>query len=209
MAVAEVDYLNGGGTPQPIDYSFLPSSNKANVLASSDYTKLLNEGNINLLCTSTSSAKAYVDLSAANTDVTAYMYGKALNIPSADALFFSVASALTGGNAPAFFIRSNVPYMTVWANDVALTGTSTTDYHLYALSCNQTSKKIRFYVDGTYKGELPFSNSGAQVVYGRSLVSNNGDVGLNYEIDYIGCVAECESDATIIANMQAIMSKMS
>lgn len=207
--------MGGGGnsTPQPIDYSFLPSSNKANILASKNLKSVLEDSNITLCSREATSAasteRAYVNLSAANTNVTAYLYGKCLN--NGEGTFLTIPYALSAGNAPNFYTSASSYNVqaTVFESNTLIDGITCDVDHVYAISIDSSTKKGRWYVDGVFKVEKSFNNSGAYVMYGQFDKAGGAYYGGNLNIDYIGVVAECESDATIIANMQAIMSKMS
>lgn len=202
MAVAEVDYLNGGGKVQPIDYSYLPNSTKANVLASKNLG-LAKDGGITL-------SKGYVELSGANTNVTCYLYGKAGAVSGSEAVFFAVPYASSNGNAPNFLTGTSYAVTaTIYGSGTTISGVSSNVNHVYAISINASTKKARYFVDGVYQLEKTFTNSGAYVIFGALDKASVSFSTVGFETDYFGVVAECESDVTIIANMQTIMAKMS
>lgn len=225
----DVDDVNteGGGEPQPIDYSYLPNSDADNVLASAD-DAMMNDFSIGTLSVAIGSLTAsrnklvkdengvalpygvvlYCPLTAPNTDVTAYFVGKNYSSVSRESFFLNVAYAHSSGNAVTFYSSNGTAIqMTVYGSyNPQITGESNKDYHVYAISLNQTTKKAKFYFDGEFKEEITFTNSGNCVSFSGSLVTSSYND--DYYFKYGGVVEECESDATIIANMQTIATKL-
>ena len=81
------------------------------------------------------------------------------------------------------------------------------DLHVYALTLNNATKKVRFFADGAFIEELTYTNSGNSVTFGGGSQFTSGYRD-TYAFKYGGVVSGTEADATVIANMQTIMTKL-
>lgn len=220
----------GGGGGEPIDYSYLPNSDADNVLASSDYTMLdgLKVGAFDVFVypslynlTSTPfeltvdanglylqyGVKVGKWLSDANTDVTVYFVGKRTT-NARYFVFMDIPYALSNGNSPSFYnnIGTYAVETTIFASNASTVYSSDTE-HIYAISLDASTKTAKWYIDGNLLRTYNYGNSG-----NIALIGGGAPTTLDYDSDiyfkYGGVVEECESDATIIANMQAIATKL-
>lgn len=88
----------------------------------------------------------------------------------------------------------------VYSDDTTKTGVYSTAKHVYAISADISTGNVKFFVDGTYLGENTFTNLG--IPYWVSKL--NESISANF---YYGAVVSGqESNETIIANMQNIMT---
>lgn len=187
-----------------IDLSFLPNSVAADVLSSRSL-HLPTGGGITSIV---KNEKLYTDLSAANTDVTCYGVLKCTS--NGENILMCVPYSNTNGNSPSFY----TPYgnyrvdCTVYAGNTNIPGLGCDTIHVYALAINASTKKVRYFVDGAYIMEKTFNNSGACVVVGAGDKNASSYANAGTDVSYFGVVADLESDATVIANMQVIMQKL-
>lgn len=196
--------VNVGGGAGLIDLSFLPNSVAADVLSSRGLQLPAGGGITSIV----KNEKLYTDLSAANTDVTCYA---AVRCASAgEGILLCVPYSNTNGNSPNFY----TPYTgysvdcTIYSSNTNIPGLSCDIIHVYALSINASTKKVRYFVDGAYIMEKTFNNSGACVVVGAGDKNASSYAGAGTDVSYFGVVADLESDATVIANMQVIMQNL-
>ena len=186
---SEVVVNVNSATPQ-VDPTLLPESDstKIKVALKNDFK--------DLFCAS------YKIGNTANVDCTLYTVVKCLLDSYGDWVLFGSIAAFTNGNLPCFYRTNGVDlYTSNYGSNVA-TIYKTNVKHVLAMSLNQTTKKVKFYVDGVEltTNELSFANSGSNVSVGYAAPGVNES-----EIDFIGAVSEVESSETIIANMQHLM----
>lgn len=195
----------GGGGGGEIDFSFLPNSVAADVLASRSLYPPAGSGITVIVKTD----KLYTDLSAANTDVTCYAVLKCSGVY--EDVLLCVPFANSSGNSPNFYkpLNSYNVDCTVFEDNTNIPGLSCNANHVYALSINASTKKVRYFVDGAYIMEKTFNNSGACVVVGAGDKAGSSYADASTDVSYFGVVAALESDETVIANMQVIMEKLS
>ncbi len=196
--------VNVSGGSSLIDLSFLPNSVAADVLSSRSLT-LPIEGGITSIA---KSEKLYTDLSAANTDVTCYVAIKCTS--TGECILMCVPYSNTNGNSPSFYTPYNSYNVdcTIYSSNTTIPGLICNTFHVYAMSLNASTKAVRYFVDGAYFMEKIFNNSGACVVVGAGDKNGASYAGANTDVSYFGVVADLESDATVIANMQVIMQKL-
>lgn len=218
--------VSGGGGGN-VDLTYLPNSDSSKVVASADYTMLKCN------CVGTFSTPIYggsatqieltiqdnaiqlpigavlcKSLGTPNIDVTCYCVTKFLGT-AGETMCMAAAYAFSGGNCPSFYSSNGtkVQQAVYGSYNPEIVGANYKDYHVYAFSLNQTSKKVRFYFDGVFSEEITFANSGSVLSIGRPAPDSSNYDG-SYAFKYGGAVTEVESDATIIANMQTIMQKL-
>lgn len=196
--------VNVSGGSSFIDLSFLPNSVAADVLSSRSL-QLPTEGGITSIV---KNEKLYTDLSAANTDVTCYAVLKCTS--TGEDILLCVPYSNSNGNNPSFYTSYNSYNVdcTVYAGNTNIPGLSCNTNHVYALAINASTKKVRYFVDGAYIMEKTFNNSGACVVVGAGDKTASSYASATTDVAYFGVVADLESDATVIANMQVIMQKL-
>lgn len=228
-----VSFVGGGGSRGGgnIDLSYLPNSNSDKVVASADYIMLkkdmmgnfthfkntaiiecqsytpLQMGTDYIICPANEGL--FIRVGNANADCTIYGVVRRTGTSSNEHIYFGVPYGASRQNAPSYW----APNTSIRANvyDVAasaISGKSNRDFHVLAISINNTDKKARFFCDGVFDTELSFSNSGACLTIGSFMVSQSNLSPDVTHVQYAGAVSELESDATIIANMQTIMQKL-
>lgn len=220
--------VEGGGGAEPIDLSYLPNSDSSKVFVSQDSSIADVEhgvwGRLGLRTTGTQTESglffdenddgsiqfikgvAVYDIGGANKDVTMYAVMKKPSTVSGDIGVMGIAYGNSSGNAPNFYNRSSYVIRTsVYGGADADTSYSLDAYRVLAISLNNSTKTVSFYIDGEKVKSQAYSNSGRFVVFNSSGVGNAIN---NCMIQYAGIVDECESDATIIANMQTIATKL-
>ena len=221
MPDAISDISGGGGGTLPIDVTYLPNSDSSKILASSYvpedlFTKILITGltknPIDIGANSPYGECFSTDLGAINTDVTCYCIVRRVGTRTGEILVIGVPYAMSNGNDPCFDFQNNngqVDFST-WGNNNTWSNLNSYNYLCLAISVNATTKKARFFANGIIHPSVPekvFNNSGSYVCFGAGLkdipTSYSGDV----QFAYCGVVKECESDATVIANMQHLMSE--
>ena len=181
-----------------IDTTFLPNSTASKILASARAPQ-----NINLV-----KNQLYVSLTNANTDVTAYCVIK--NRSNNEGILMCVPYNNTNGNNPSFYSPSSSYAIecTIYSDNTRVDNITCDTFHVYTLAINATTKKVRYYIDGTYLMEKTFINSGGSVVTGTGDISGSSFANGNPLEEYLGVVTEFESDETIIANQLVIMQKL-
>lgn len=210
-------------TDSDIDLSYLPNSTAADVVVSQDASILdTTHGNDWGKCwmpmSDLSSTKPTVvdnavrkpsnmycqcDFGETNGAVTVYACLRLLNSSSSRPVVVGSFYANSNGNFPNFHQYYMDIWSSVYSSDTYVC--SGADFVVLAYSLNQTTKTVTFYYNAQKHGTKPFSNSGRGVGVGASYI---GATPINaLDIKYLGVVASCESDETIIANMQAIMQK--
>lgn len=218
----------GGGSA--IDLSYLPNSTAANVIASADWSMCDNKTTIgNIWAVPIIDARAShvsldiqdnavivpiglclsVPLSGADVDATYYVVAKNIGTSSRESFVITATYAYGTGCTPAFYSSNGtkVQKVTYGSYNPEITGVSAKDYHIYAISLNQATKKARYYFDGAFSEEISFSHSGGYITMFRG-APDSDSYDDAYAFKYGGVIAETESDATIIANMQVIMQKL-
>lgn len=188
--------------PSKIDTSFLPSSDASKVIASNVPDAL----GVNAI-----GGRYYIPLSGADTDVTCYTVAKT-NLNAYDMVLMCVPHSNESGCNPAYYLGNSgdtrTVQGTVYGNNTSISGIYCDEWHVYTLSINGTTKKVRYYVDGVYKFEKTFAHSGNSVVLGAGDKNANWFAGRPLYCRYAGVVTEFESDEAIIANQLAIMEKI-
>lgn len=154
----------------------------------------------------------YAPLSAADIDMTCYAILKAPtgNFGGSGEIFLvSAPYAAQNGNCPGFFAHNstNQVIASVYGGDTTLSDIMCDTYHVYTLAINSTSKKAKYYVDGTLKAELSFTHSGGYVVIGAGNIDGTMYNGRRPLCKYLGVVEALQSDADIIAKQQELMEK--
>lgn len=217
--VSAVNAIPTGGGGGIIDYSYLPNSVQADVLASADYTLFDGQtvGTLQSMVAGDSIISSQDGLAVplkaclgynlgTAKDVTVYFCGKKTS--SGQFIISAVESSYSGGNCPGLWSPDGNSNMSLNVyNSSATLGVSSVDFNVYAFSINLTSKKTRGYANGVYITELNFNNSGQYVSFGNTPFEAGGLTGTTL-FKYGGIVNGVESDATIIANMQTIMQKL-
>lgn len=225
--------LGGGGSGGGgnIDLSYLPNSDSGKVVASADYAMLENDrmGNFtHFKNTASIEGQSFTPLQTgtdyiicpaneglfarvgnANADCTIYGVVRRTGTSSGQHIYFGVPYGASRQNAPSYWVPDTSIHANVY--DVAasaISGKSNRDFHVLAISMNNTNKKARYFCDGVFDTELSFSNSGACLTIGSFMVSQSSLSSDVTHVQYAGAVSELESDATIIANMQTIMQKL-
>jgi len=77
-------------------------------------------------------------------------------------------------------------------------------WHVYAISVDTSTKKVRMFLDGVFQKEWSYNNIGNVYVTGEG--SNNSGRQSNADVAYVGVSDGCESDATVISNMGILMN---
>lgn len=148
---------------------------------------------------------AFYDLGEANTKVTNYMVFKSLSGSNISRLISNVY-ANSGGNAPGMYRNGQNIYYTYYGGDTN-TGVSAIDgFHCIACTHDRNPNTSTYYVDGVKKGTNSPYNVGRYTEFSATLQMGGDIYGGNYDIKYMAVVAGAESEATVIANMQNIMS---
>lgn len=186
--------------PSSIDTSFLPESDSSKIVSSTN----IGIGGINSIFN-----KFYTNLTADNINVTCYCATKC-EYGDKEIVSMCVPYANSNGNNPSFYTDaySSAVYATIYGGNELITGILLTDYHVYAMSLNNSTKKVRYFVDGVYRLEKIFINSGSYVVIGAGDKNGSSYSGRNPSTLYFGVVSKCESDDVVIANSLEIMSKL-
>ncbi len=184
--------------PDAIKPSYLPNSYPANIIASNVPT--INE----IMPTS---GRWYVPLSAADTDVTCYAVLWA-PVDGGNLAILSIPYSNNNGCLPCFLIGSGATGQVtadVFNNNTVISGVYCNNWHVYTMSINTTTKKVKYYIDGVYIMEKTFVHSGNSVVLGAGSRSGTEYASRSISCRYVGVVNGLEDDATIIANHQYIM----
>lgn len=148
---------------------------------------------------------AYYDLGASNTPVTNYMVFKSLSSSGISKLITNVYLYYSG-NAPGLFRNGANIYYTRYGEDTD-TGVSAVDgFHCIAVSNAGGGQVSTFYVDAVKKGTLTAGNVGRYSEFSATVQQHSELYGGNYDIKYMAVVSGAESEATVIANMQNIMT---
>jgi hypothetical protein len=188
--------------PSKIDPSYLPSS---------DASKIVVSNAPDALGIHTINERYSMPLTGVDTDVTCYGVMKSIS-DYREMILMCVPYANSEGNNPSFYLAGggniNTVQGTVYGNNTFITGVDCTAWHVYTLAINNTTKKVRYFVDGEYKFEKTFSHSGDSVVLGAGDVNGSSYAERPLYCRYAGAVAEFESDEAIIANQLAIMEKV-
>jgi hypothetical protein len=188
--------------PSRIDTSYLPSS---------DASKIVVSNAPDALGIHTINERYSMPLAGADTDVTCYGVLKSIS-DYREMILMCVPYASSEGDNPAYYLAGggdvSTVQGTVYGNNTFITGVDCTAWHVYTLAINNTTKKVRYFVDGEYKFEKTFSHSGDSVVLGAGDVNGSSYAERPLYCRYAGAVAEFESDEAIIANQLAIMEKV-
>ena len=188
--------------PSKIDTSYLPSS---------DASKVIVSNAPDALGIHTINERYVMPLAGADTDVTCYGVLRSIS-DYREMILMCVPYASSEGNNPAYYLAGggdvSTVQGTVYGSNTYITGVDCTAWHIYTLAINNTTKKVRYFVDGQYKFEKTFSHSGGSVVLGAGDVNGSSYAERPWYCRYAGAVAECESDEAIIANQLAIMEKI-
>lgn len=209
-----------------IDLSYLPNSTAADVITSQDASMLdTTHGNkwgqviTTVWGDSYQNENLYIidggirkenyvymirDVGALNLSMTVYICVKLVRSASNYPTIIAVRYADNNKNQPNFHQRGMDIWMSVYNDDTYLC--SGADYVVLAMSLDQISKTVTFYKNGEKSGTKQFYNSGRAVGIGCSHIASSSVNAL--DIKYFGIVVTCESDETIIANMQTIMEKL-
>lgn len=188
--------------PSLIDTSFLPSS---------DGSKVIVSNTPDALGIHTINERYSIPLAGADTDVTCYCVVKSIS-DYREMILMCVPYSNSEGNNPAYYLSGggdiSTVQGTVYGSNTFISGIDCTVWHVYTLAINNTTKKVRYFVDGQYKFEKTFSHSGGSVVLGAGDANGGSYAGRPLYCRYAGAVAEFESDEAIIANQLAIMEKI-
>lgn len=195
-APVTVSVSGGGGSD--FDLSYLPNSDSTKVLCSypSQPPTGATIGNDLIYRTA---------LDSDSSDSTIYMASKR-NSGTGEVFIMS----RPGTKYPFFNNKtSSVEYAIYNGGNTAIPNILPTDLHVYAMAVNATTKAVRYFCDGVYLGEKTATSINATVVFnGRSTTHRDTTGSGDITMPYIGVVEECESDATVISNMQTIMQKL-
>ena len=146
------------------------------------------------------------DLGDSNKSVTIYGIVRANN-SSGDNMLLSCWYGSSTGNDPNFYTRANDLRTSVWGSTDSSTGKSSRVFNAIAMSINNTSKKVRFFVNGAFDNEKSFYNSGrvaainGNVNYQGEGVSNSSEGSFMY----FAVVDGVETDEEIISNLQTLI----
>lgn len=148
------------------------------------------------------------DLTGANTPVTVYALLKISEISTGNRTMVGIPYAMSSSNVPNIFCNNTTVYSSVYGSDVVMSGLNSTEYTLYTIAIDPINKIADFYANGKLvRSNVAFSNSGGYIVIGAADKALTNVI--SCDIKYLGIVGEYESQNTIIANHQEIMSAYS
>lgn len=203
--------VSGGGGLSPS----LPASVQADILASAHAGNFSAEstawGGLTISGTAyknrdfisffgTNSYASY-DFGSANHSATIYIVCFAGNTGSYPQII-NVPYASSGGNVPTIDHNNGTLNAGTWGNTL-IPGGMVHQLFAMAMRIDNDSKKVKFYKGSTYAEDIGFTNSG-QVFFASKGYSSNPTA--NASFGYIGIVDGAESDETILANLQSLMS---
>lgn len=146
-----------------------------------------------------------------STSNTIYLCAKTVTTKNTAGFMLHVPYANSNGNDPSFYIETNGRiYGTVYASNKDM-NLSSYQYSVLAISIDDSTKKVKYFVNGSYRDENTYAHHGPFVVVcGGDPFVTNGDTynSRDHYFKYAGVVNGVESEATIISNMQAIMEKL-
>lgn len=206
-----------------IDATYLPNSSSDKILVSQNasvYDESRGWGNIAILYPNNNSSgnivlndgalrkplnnSMHFNLGGINKNTTVYCCLRVYSSASGNLGIIQFMYASSVSNDPNFHVRGTTLWSSVYSDDTN-ENIDLSNYHIIAISIDGTNKIAKFYADGNYLRSKSFNNSGRNVYFGSSDILSGG---ANTDIKYIGIVSECESDATIISNMQTIANKL-
>lgn len=218
----------GGGGNDDIDYTYLPNSVSANVIASSDASMFSSQykiGSLPVIRNTTQSEdllsvddgyvvltqniRIAVPIGIINTSATCYFAGKNGG-QSSEISFLGIPYNNNSGNSP-FFCKPNnntkLQYAIIGSN-TDIPNVSSGDLHVMAIAYDGQQKNARYFIDGEYIGEKTLTgNAGCFVIFNGWELSGNVR-NATVKLKYGGVVLGAESNNAVIANMQTIMSKI-
>ena len=143
-------------------------------------------------------------LAAANTSYTAYMVGKSNSTANGDYRTLFNTYVNSAGNCNGFFRKGSHIWTSAFGQD-ADSGVPAGALHVMAMSVNVETHQSKFYIDGVQTSVKTFTNSGQTIGFGGepNQYGSHDDI----SVFYAAVVEGAESEETIIANQQNIMSE--
>ena len=145
-----------------------------------------------------------------NTSLTIYAVVKSLVSDNNYHSLIACSYASSNGNAPNIYSYGGRLYTSVYSSDTS-TNVNSTVYHVLSIAVDNSTKKVRYYIDGVaYHGEKSFNNSGRYPSFGGTLVSTTGLIDSSpCDLIYGAVVSGAESAEDIIANHNLLMTEYS
>lgn len=213
--VSAVNAIPSGGGPTP----GLPASVQADILASAYAGNFIDVnslwGGFSILPSGTNFVSknygsvsftyggyARFDLGEANHSCAVYIVVANLDYGTAYPRIVSLQNVAANGNEPMIYEHSRGYIGSTYGNELNFSKNAI-NITAFCLNVDAVNKIVKFYMNGSYSGQLSFINAGRYVCLSAApSVSEHAA----QNVYYAGIVDGIESDATIIANLQHLMS---
>ena len=152
----------------------------------------------------TSIAAYYQFAQSYSQPVTFYAVAKRYDSTSGNKTVLAIPYDASAGNLPNFFENNYALYTSVYGSDYSISGKQSNAWHVYTIAIDSVNRRAYFYIDGSFIRYIAFSASGRECVLGAATKSLLNSLPL--DVKFMGVVSGQESDATILANHQNIMT---
>lgn len=204
-----------GGTPTPS----LPNSDPNDILASAYAGNFIDVnslwGGFSILPSGTNFVSknygsvsftyggyARFDLGEANHSCAVYIVVANLDYGTNYPRIVSLQNVGANGNEPMIYARNRGYVGSTYGNELNFSENAI-NITAFCLNVDAVNKIVKFYMNGSYIGQLSFINAGRYVSLSAT---PSGSENAAQNVYYAGIVDGIESDATIIANLQHLMS---